>query len=495
VIETVRSYGWVRRLTVFVVALLVAATSAGALTTGKSEPVSKPSPVSIKIAPKVGGTVDLTTAIVKVAKETIPAVVYIEVTENREVKNPFGPFQNDPFFRRFFGIPKMPPKSRQEMKGLGSGMIIDPQGYILTNFHVAGSATKMEVVLADGSRHPAELVGGDPKTDLAVIHIAAGRPLPHVTFGDSDALEVGEWVVAIGAPRALDKSVTQGIISAKHRTNITEPSAYQDFLQADAPINPGNSGGPLLNLQGQVVGVNASIASESGGFEGIGFTIPSKMAVYAANALISHGKVERGWLGVSVRNLTPELAKDVHVETLAGALIVDVVKGGPAQKADLKKNDVVIGYQGKEIPDSAALRNEVAQTPIGQEARLKILRNGRKEEMTVKVGSLEEATALLASVVKERLGAEVRSPNPKEVEKYGLDGNRGVVITHVDPKGALGRMGFEADDMILAIDGEPVEGMDGFIGLVSALPPGKRASWTAFDHRTGNTGNIFVTAP
>jgi len=489
------SYGWIRRVTVFAVVLLIAATMAWALTTGKSEPVSKLSPVSIKIAPKAGGTVDLTTAIQRVAKETIPAVVYIEVTESREVKNPFGPFQNDPFFQRFFGIPKMPPKSRQEMKGLGSGMIIDPQGYILTNFHVAGSATKMEVVLADGSRHPAKLVGGDPKTDIAVIHIAAGRPLPHVTFGDSDALEGGEWVVAIGAPRALDKSVTQGIISAKHRTNITEPSAYQDFLQADAPINPGNSGGPLLNLQGQVIGVNAAIASESGGFEGIGFTIPSKMAVYAANALISHGKVERGWLGVSIQDLTPELAKEVHAGTFAGALIADVVKGGPAEKAGLKKNDVVIGYQGKEITDSAALRNEVAQTSIGQEAKLSVLRNGRKEEITVKVGSLEEATALLASVVKERLGAEVRSPNPKEVEKYGLDANRGVVITHVDPKGALGKAGFEINDMILAINDEPVEGMDGFIDLVSALPPGKRASFTALDHRTGNTGNIFVTAP
>ncbi len=493
------SYGWVKgRVAVFAVAVLFAVTyalPAGALTTNKSEPVSKPSGVTIRIAPKAKGAVDLSTAIVTVAKETMPSVVSIEVTESREVKNPFGPFQNDPFFKRFFGLPKMPPKSRQEMKGLGSGMIIDPQGYILTNFHVAGSATKMEVVLADGSRHAAKLVGGDQKTDLAVIHIAAGRPLPHVTFGDSDALEVGEWVVAIGAPRALEKSVTQGIISAKHRTNISDPSSYQDFLQSDAPINPGNSGGPLLNLQGQVIGINAAIASESGGFEGIGFTIPSKMAVYVANALLSHGKVERGWLGVSIRDLTPELAKEAHVETLAGALVADVVKGGPAQRAGLKKDDVVIGYQGKQIPDSAELRNEVAQTPIGQEAKLTILRGGKKEEMTVKVGNLEEATALLASAVKERLGVEVRSPNPKEVEKYGLDENQGVVITHVDPKGALGLAGFEVDDLILAIDNQPVEGMDGFINLANALPPKKKATFLALDHRTGNTGGVLVEVP
>ena len=170
-----------------------------------------------------------------------------------------------------------------------------------------------------------------------MIRIAAGKPLPHVTFGDSDKTEVGEWVVAIGAPRALEKSVTQGIISAKHRTGITDPSTYEDFLQTDAPINPGNSGGPLLNLHGQVIGLNAAIATESGGFEGIGFTIPSRMVVYIANALMAHGKVERGWLGVSIRNLTPELAKAAHVETLTGALIAEVVKGGPGREGGSEK--------------------------------------------------------------------------------------------------------------------------------------------------------------
>jgi len=245
---------------------------------------------SIQVSEKAGGPVDLNTAIIQVAKQNLPAVVYIEVTESREVTNPFSPFENDPFFKRFFGVPKMPRKFKQEMKGLGSGMIIDPQGYILTNYHVAGGATKMEVTLADGSKHPAKLVGGDPKTDLAVIRISTNERLPHVTFGDSDKVEVGEWVVAIGAPRALEKSVTQGIISAKHRRAVTDPTSYQDFLQTDAAINPGNSGGPLLNLYGEVVGVNAAIATESGGFEGIGFNIPSNMAVKAANALIARSR-------------------------------------------------------------------------------------------------------------------------------------------------------------------------------------------------------------
>ena len=228
------------------------------------------------------GPVDLSTAIIQVAKQNLPAVVYIEVTESKEVVNPMLPFENDPFFRRFFGAPKMPKKFKQEMKGLGSGMIIDPQGHILTNYHVAGGATKLEVVLADGSKYPAKLVGGDSKTDLAVVRISAKEQLPHVTFGDSDKVEVGEWVVAIGAPRALEKSVTQGIISAKHRRGVTDPTSYQDFLQTDAADQSGNSGGPLLNLYGQVIGVNAAIATESGGFEGIGFTIPSNMAQYIA---------------------------------------------------------------------------------------------------------------------------------------------------------------------------------------------------------------------
>jgi serine protease Do len=436
--------------------------------------------------------IDLSTAIIQVAKQNLPAVVYIEVTESREVTNPFLPFQNDPFFKRFFGAPKMPKKFKQEMKGLGSGMIIDPQGHILTNFHVAGGATKIEVTLADGSKHPAKLVGGDPKTDLAVIRISTKERLSHITFGDSDKVEVGEWVVAIGAPRALEKSVTQGIISAKHRSGVTDPTSYQDFLQTDAAINPGNSGGPLLNLRGEVVGVNAAIATESGGFEGIGFTIPSNMAQYVAKALIAHGKVERGWLGVTIQTLTPELADKVHAGTLKGALIVDVTKGGPAEKAGLRKNDVIIAYRAKEILDSSTLRNDVAETPVGTQAKVTVFRNGKKEEYTVKIGTLEEATKLLAASVKERLGVEVRSPSSAEVSKYGLNANQGVVITWEDPKGPLREAGFEIGDMILAINNQPIDSMEGFVDLVSLLKPKDKIAILALDHRTGNTGTVQV---
>jgi serine protease Do len=436
--------------------------------------------------------VDLSTAIIQVAKQNLPAVVYIEVTESQEVVNPFLPFESDPFFRRFFGAPKMPRKFKQEVKGLGSGMIIDPQGHILTNFHVAGGATKMEVALADGSKYPARLVGGDPKTDLAVIHISAKERLPHVTFGDSDKAEVGEWVVAIGAPRALEKSVTQGIISAKHRRGVTDPTGYQDFLQTDAAINPGNSGGPLLNLDGQVIGVNAAIATESGGFEGIGFTIPSNMAQYVAKELIAHGKVERGWLGVTIQDLTPELAKTVHAETLKGALVADVTKGGPAEKAGLKKNDVIIVYRGKEVSNSDELRNGVAETSVNTEATIVVLRGGKREELRVRIGSLETATKILSASVKERLGVEVRPPTSREIDKYGIDQNQGVVITWEDPKGPLKEAGFEVGDMILAIDNQPIESMESFVDLVSLLKSKQKISILALDHRSGNTGTVQV---
>jgi len=284
------------------------------------------------------GSVDLTTAIMQVAKQTIPAVVHIEVTERQTVPNPFSPFDQEPFFQHFFDLPRnMPKKFNREVKGLGTGMLMDAQGHILTNHHVAGGATKIEVLLANGHTYPARLVGTDPKTDLAVIKIDAKEALPSVAFGDSDAVGVGEWVVAIGHPRGLDQTVTHGIISAKHRRGISDPSSYQDFLQTDAAINPGNSGGPLLNLQGEVIGVNAAIASQTGSFEGIGFAIPSNMAVSVAKALIAHGKVERAWLGVSVQDVTPEVAKAAGIVERQRALIAEVVKGGPAEQAGLRQ--------------------------------------------------------------------------------------------------------------------------------------------------------------
>jgi serine protease Do len=348
------------------------------------------------------------------------------------------------------------------------------------------------VLLASGEQYPAKVVGTDPKTDLAVIEIPAKEGLPYVTFGDSDKVEVGEWVVAIGHPRGLDQTVTQGIISAKHRTGIMDPSTYQDYLQTDAAINPGNSGGPLLNLGGEVIGVNAAIASESGGFEGIGFAIPTKMALYISQQLIAHGKVERGWLGVSVQDLTPELAKSFGAEGTKGALIAEVLKGGPAEKAGMKQGDIVISYQGKEITNASTLRNQVAIGPIGQEAKVTVLRKGKTEELTVTIGNLQDAAKLLSASVKERLGAELRAVTSQEVEKYGLDPQQGVAITWLDPKGPLGQVGFEVGDIILEINGQPIESVEDFANIVSTVKPGQKIAILALDHKSGSSGSVEV---
>lgn len=402
------------------------------------------------------------------------------------------PFENDPLFRFFFGPQEMPRRFKRELKGLGTGMIMDSQGHNLTNNHVVGGATEIQVLLASGERYPAKVVGTDPKTDLAVIRISAKESLPHVIFEDSDRVKVGEWVVAIGHPRGLDQTVTQGIINAKHRAGIMDPSSYQDFLQTDAAINPGNSGGPLLNLQGEVIGVNAAIVSESGGSEGIGFAIPSNMARYIAGQLIAHGKVERGWLGVSVQDLTPELAKSFGVESTKGGLIAEVFKEGPAEKAGMTKGDIVIAYGDKEIDDASTLRNEVATSPIGQEVKVTVLRDGKKQELTVTIGNLEDATKILAASVKERLGAEVLPVEAQEAEKYGLGSQQGVAVAWLDPNGPLGQAGFEIGDIILEINSQPIEGLDSFVGLVSTLKPHQKIAVLALDHRSGKAGNVEI---
>lgn len=435
--------------------------------------------------------VDLATAIVQVAKQNIPAVVHIDVMEKQEVANPFSPFEDDPFFRYFFGNPRGPKKFERELRGIGTGMIIDANGNILTNHHVAGGATKIEVSLSDGRKFPAKLVGSDAKTDLAVIHINA-KDLPHVTFGDSDRMEVGEWVIAIGHPRGLDQTVTQGIVSAKHRTGITDPTSYQDFIQTDAAINPGNSGGPLLNLYGEVIGVNTVISTQSGGSEGIGFAIPSNMALHVAKTIMAHGKMERGWLGVSVQDLTPDLAKSLNATVTRGVLINDVAKGGPADRAGLRRGDIIVSFQGNEVVDGAALRTMAALSPVGQDIRIGAIRQGKKYEFVAKTGDLREATKFASEATKERFGAEMRAVTSKESERLGLEANQGVMISWVDPKGPLGTAGFEVGDVILAINGQSIAGLDTFIELSSSLRAHQRVTLLAVDHASGRSGTIQV---
>ncbi|HMK66181.1 MAG TPA: Do family serine endopeptidase [Thermodesulfobacteriota bacterium] len=453
--------------------------------------LSLSTPAIIQGAEKSGAS-DWTTAFIQVAKQNIPAVVHIEVIQRQEFSNPLFPFENDPFFRRFFQNPRTPKKYKRELKGLGSGMIIDAQGHILTNYHVIGGATTIEVQLSDGRRFAAKVVGTDPKTDLAVIRIAADGRLPFVAFGDSDKVEVGQWVIAIGHPRGLDQTVTQGIISAKHRRGITEPNSYQDFLQTDAAINPGSSGGPLLNLKGEVIGVNAAIASESGGFEGIGFTIPSNMALFVAKSLIASGKVKRSWLGVQVQDLTPAQAQSLRSGTAKGALVAEVVHGGPADKGGLKKNDVVIFFHGKETPDSSAFLNEVIQTPVGKDVKITVLREGKKLDLAIKTEGPESSQKFMEASLKDRLGAEVRPLKPQEASHYGLDENRGVAIQWLDKNSPLKKAGFEVGDIILSVERHPVEGVEGFVRLVSSLKARTRVALLALDYRTGRVGTLSI---
>jgi serine protease Do len=277
-----------------------------------------------------------------------------------------------------------------------------------------------------------------------------------------------------------------------HRQGITDPSTYQDFLQTDAAINPGNSGGPLLNLRGEVIGVNAAIASQTGGFEGIGFVIPSNMAVHVAQELIAHGKVERAWLGVSVQDVTPDLATSFGLVVPTGALVADVAKGGPAAQAGIKRGDVVLTYRGKDIADASTLRNAVAATPIGQEVQVTVMRSGQKQVLTATVRSLEEATTALLSAMKERLGVAVRPVTTQEEERYGLESQQGVTITWLEPRGSLERAGLEVRDILLAIDDQPIENVERLSELAAALQPEQQITVLALDHRSGNTGYVQV---
>ncbi len=445
-----------------------------------------------------GQRTDLVTAIETVAKQAIPAVVHVEVTERQEIPNPLLPFENEPFFKYFFGNRQMPKKFQREISGLGSGIIIDDSGHILTNYHVVGGATKIDVVLADGRQFTGKsikIVGTDPKTDLAVIQIVEKGPFPHLSLGDSDKMAVGQWVVAIGQPRGLSETVTQGIISAKHRTGISDPSSYQDYLQTDAAINPGNSGGPLVNLNGEVIGINAAIMSESGGFEGLGFAIPSNIAIHISQELIEHGKVIRGWLGISLQNITPDLAKSFGLSSTKGALVANVIKGSPADHAGIKQGDAIIAYQGKPVDDPSSLRNSVSLAPVGSQVKLTIVRTGAKQDITVKVGSMEEQEKEVSASLKREFGIVVSPMTPQEANTYRLGSQSGVVITEVDSNGPFGKAGFEKGDAILQVDNQPVGDADSLFIMLSSIKPKQRVTIMAVDHKSGQTGNVMMTLP
>jgi serine protease Do len=371
-------------------------------------------------------------------------------------QNPFRDFFGEDFFDKFFGDS---PKREFKQRSLGSGCIIGREGYIITNNHVIEKAQTIKVKLIDGKEYDATVVGRDPKTDLALIKIDAKNDLPAASFGDSDTLEVGDWVVAIGNPFGLETTVTAGIVSAKGRVIGAGP--YDDFIQTDASINPGNSGGPLFNLKGEVVGINTAIVS---GGQGIGFAIPINMAKELLPQLKSKGKVTRGWLGVVIQKITPEIAKTFEFKESAGALVSDVTEGGPAEKAGIKRGDIIVSFNGKAIKEIDTLPKLVGATEIGKKAKVGIIRDGKTLEVEIVIGELkdEKLQASKKPEVEKDFGLVVQNITPEIAKHLNLKDKRGVIVTDVQPGSPAQEGDLKSGDIIKEINRKPIKNIEDF---------------------------------
>jgi len=407
-------------------------------------------------------------AFATVAKQASPAVVFIKVekTVSAQGPGPQLPF-NDDLFRRFFGEPfpgprQNIPRQKRMVTGQGSGFIISEDGYILTNNHVVGEADKVLVKLLDGREFTAVIVGTDPPTDVAVIKIDAAN-LPVLPMGDSDALEVGEWVLAVGNPFGLSHTLTAGIVSALGRSSIGITD-YEDFIQTDAAINPGNSGGPMINLEGRVVGINTAIFSRSGGYMGIGFAIPVNMAKGIYEQLVEHGSVIRGFLGITIQDITPDLAKSFDLKDNKGIIISEVMPDTPAEEAGLKQGDVIMELSGEPVEQVASFRNEVALITPDTRIKMKILRDGRKKTVTVQVGKKpsRETASTAQPEGMEKLGLTLKTLTRDTAGQYGLQGEKGVLITSVAPGSIADSAGIKAGSIIQEVNRKPVNSVGEF---------------------------------
>ena len=421
-------------------------------------------------------------AFASVAKKVSPAVVFIQVektVQGQPMQGFFPPFGDD-FFRRFFGIPgpggqphqfQAPAQPQRKIMAQGSGFIFRSDGYIMTNNHVVADADKVTVRLEDGREFRGKVVGADPHSDVAVVKIDA-KNLPVLPLGNSDKLEVGEWVIAVGNPFGLSHTITAGIVSAKGRSSVGITD-YENFIQTDAAINPGNSGGPLVNLDGQAVGINTAIFSRSGGYMGIGFAIPINMAKAIAEQLIKHGTVIRGYLGISIQDLTPELAKSFNLAPEKGVLIAQVTQHSPAQKAGLKRGDVIISFDGKPVTKAGPFRNRVALKTPGSKATIKVLRNGEAKTLTVVIGKLPEKGVLSSKSSEElnKLGITVQALTPELAKQLGYEGQSGVVITRVDPGSIAAMAGLQPGILIEEVNRVPVKTIEDFQRAVRKTPP------------------------
>jgi len=421
-----------------------------------------------------------------IVKKVAPSVVNIYSAKTVRQAPAFAPFFDDPFFRQFFGVPfENIPRERRE-QSLGSGVIVTEDGYILTNNHVVDGADEIKVALADNkTTYDAKVIGTDPQTDIAVIKIE-GKNLPAITITDSDQLEVGDIVLAIGNPFGVGQTVTMGIVSAKGRGGMGIVD-YEDFIQTDASINPGNSGGALVDVAGRLVGINQSIISGSprGGNVGIGFSVPINLARYVMERLITDGKVTRGYLGVMIQPVTPDLAKEFKLPDNTGALIGEVTKDSPAEVAGLKEGDVIIEFNGKKVTDSRHLRLMVSQTAPGTKAEVKLLRDGKERTLTVKLGELPEGGlarsdgrpgGLRRSSDADALdGVTVDDLDARTRRQFNIPGHvEGALVVNVEPDSPAAAAGLRPGDVILEINRRRVTNADEAV-RVSEQVKGNRA--------------------
>ncbi|SFI64230.1 DegQ family serine endoprotease [Nitrosomonas sp. Nm34] len=418
-------------------------------------------------------------AFASVARAVSPSVVFIQVEgkASREATPFFPPFDDewpfsDDFFKRFFGdrlpgIPSSPysdkPQEERRIMEQGSGFVFETRSllsdktYILTNNHVVENADKIRVEFQDGRQFVAKVTGRDPQSDIAVIEINA-RGYPALTLADSSKLEVGEWVVAIGNPFGLSHTLTVGVVSAKGRTSLGI-NDYEDFIQTDAAINPGNSGGPLVNLDGEVVGINTAIFSRSGGYMGVGFAIPSNLAKAITTQLIEHGEVTRGYLGIVIQQLTSDLAESFGIEASQGILVAQVSKHSPAEKAGLQQGDIIERFQGELVKDVGSFRNQVALLAPGTTVELTILRNGKKKNVEVEIGKLikEKLPTEQTSQRAEDIGLTVQTLTPQLAEQFGATAGEGVIVTEVRPGSVAAMSGIKSGTIILQVNRKAVK--------------------------------------
>ncbi len=419
---------------------------------------------------------DLNNAFIEIASEVKPSVVTVFTEKTFKFRQ--NPLMGNPFLDFFYGPDRRrqtPPEQEYRQQGLGSGVIVSSDGNILTNHHVVAEADSIYVRTVEGKQYPATVVGSDPKTDIAVIHIDTDN-LTAIKLGNSDDLQVGELVLAVGSPMSenLAHTVTQGIVSAKGRSNIGLAD-YEDFIQTDAAINPGNSGGALVNLDGELVGINSAIVSRSGGFQGIGFAVPSNMAVGIMKSLLSSGKVVRGWLGVSIQEVNEAIAGAMGLKGQRGALVGDVLADSPADKAGLEAGDVIVGMDGRDIDGPSQLRNSVAAISPGTKVEFEYIREGDSHSVNVTLGELpgDLGSAGTPSGLEDLLGFVVTPVNPDLARKYGLSPNiTGPVVTNIDPNSAAFRAGLREGDVIGSVNRRRVDNVDQFNDLLSKAEKG-----------------------